>query len=294
MTDNNKQWNLSAEIVRCVRAIEIQTRRLLNGSMTGVNRSGIKGSGLEFDQIREYVIGDDVRYIDWNATSRLGRPLVKEYIEERSRTILIALDVSQSTFFGVADIDTKKYRMAELATVMTLVAHHAKDRVGLMLFSDDVEYVVPPARGMGHAHRIIEALFSFQPTKRTTNIAVALDWIARSRRKDTIAFLVSDFIGTVSDNVVRAATQSSEMVAVMCSHRFERALPCVGLLSVVDPETGVQATFDTRVLQSKNSDRCNQFRALFRRYGVRVLDIDTQHSFVAEVIKFFNRHLYTN
>jgi len=150
--------HLNADLRRKIRQIEIYTRRLLTSSLVGDSRSAVRGSGFEFDQIREYRAGDDVRFIDWNASARINELLVKEFIEERSRTIILCVDVSLSSFFGSGTAD-KKQTMAEIASVLALVAGRGKDRIGLMLFSDTVELYVPPMRGLHHTHRLIEHLF---------------------------------------------------------------------------------------------------------------------------------------
>src|SRR5690606_15018404 len=155
-----------------IKQLEIFTRRLLNGSLVGDSRSAIKGTGFEFDQIREYSCGDDIRFIDWKSSARTNKLLVKQYIEERSRTVILAVDVSHSSIFGSGTLG-KRDRIAEISCVLALVAQHGKDHVGLLLFSDDVCHYISPGSSLAHIHTIIETILTFDPIKSVTDISKA-------------------------------------------------------------------------------------------------------------------------
>lgn len=283
---------LSPELISRIRAIELYARRLLSGCTMGNSRSTVKGTGLEFDQIRDYVQGDDVRYIDWQASSRLGKLLVKEYIEERSRTILLAVDVSRSTFFGTMRDHTKRDVMSDLAAVLALVGAYAKDRVGLILFSDTVELYIPPASGLTHVHRVIRELFDYTPKKLTTRIQSALDFIARLKKRDATVFLISDFIDMHDARSLPVVASRAECIAVFCAHPHEFMFPPVGFVKVTDPETGDECIIDARKksIQELNTKLMlykKRSHEMLKRYGVRILEIAPQRPLIADVVRFF-------
>ena len=293
-----KDARITPEARRKIKQIQIHTRRLLTSSLVGDSRSAIRGSGFEFDQIREYRQGDDIRFIDWNASTRTNSLLVKEYIEERSRTILLCVDISSSVLFGSQE-NTKRDLMAEVASILALVANFGKDRTGLMLFSNEVELYIPPGRGNQHINRIIEFLFCHQAKQSTTSLQSALKRLIRERHKDAVVFLVSDFIDE-EESLTRylpVAARMYDLIALRCLDRNEKSLPSVGLLTVEDRETGELTTIDTRTngneaLQAFFAARLSTQDRLFKRYGVELLDISADSSFVADLIKFFRRRMY--
>ena len=196
---------LSKEVLQKVRSIEIHTRRLLSGTLIGDYSSAKKGSGLEFDQIRDYQEGDDVRFIDWKASARQDKLLVREYIEERSRALILAVDVSASTFFGSSD-ELKNDRYAQIASVLALVGDYSKDHVGLILFSDHVQTVIPPKAGRQHVRMIMERLFEAKPSGATV-LDGALQRLIQMNRKDAMVFLISDFY---------ASTGYEKLLRIIC------------------------------------------------------------------------------
>ena len=188
-----RQSFVTNEVLRKIKQIEIHTRRLLRGSQMGDSRSALKGTGFEFDQIREYQQGDDIRFIDWNASARMDTLLIKQFIEERSRVVMLAVDISGSGYVG--STDTLKHDiMAQVASVISVVTGFGKDRVGLILFSDDVEFYLPPGRGKRHIHTIMEYVFGYKARSKKTSITSALKKIAQLKRRDSITFIISDFM----------------------------------------------------------------------------------------------------
>jgi len=292
-----KPTRITPDVRRKMKQIQIYTRRLLTNSLVGDSRSAIRGSGFEFDQIREYRQGDDIRFIDWNASSRMNSLLVKEYIEERSRTILLCVDISSSVLFGSTDA-TKRDVMAEVASVLALVANCGKDRTGLLLFSDEVELYIPPGRGHQHVNRIIEFLFCHRSKHKTTSLQSILKRLIQERQRNAIVFLISDFIDE-DDTFKRylpIASRMYDLIALRCLDRNEKALPAVGLLTIEDRETGELTTIDTRAghnerLHSFFATRLAEQDKLFKRYGIELLDISIHSSFVADLIKFFRRRM---
>ena len=287
---------ISDDILRKIKQIEIYTKRLLNSSLVGDSRSAIKGTGFEFDQIREYQLGDDVRFIDWNSSARMNKLLVKQYIEERSRTILLAVDVSSSSFFGSAPT-LKHDIMAQVASVLALVADCGKDRVGLLLFSDEVEHYIPPGRGKFHTRTLMEYLFGYKPKHSLTRIATAFEYLAQLKRKDAMAFIISDFIDDTLENpYLSLIARSYDLVAIRCLDMNEMQLPAIGFLTVEDRETGEEIVLDMRkhnkkIMHQFFENRLLEQNRLFKKYGIGLLDVSTARPFIGDIIRFFRRRM---
>lgn len=286
---------ISPENLQKIRQIEIQTRRLLSGSLVGDARSRLKGSGFEFDQIREYQQGDDVRFIDWRSSARMNKLLVKEYIEERNRTIMLAVDCSASERFASGD-NLKSDHISQIAGVLALVANYGSDNVSLILFSDTIECFIPPARGRQHTRAILEKLFTIEPTSKKTSIKCALEFAAKQKRHDAVLFLISDFIDTGYDRSLSIVSRMYDTVAISCTDPLERSFPTVGFLELIDQETGVPCLLDTRTknqkkLQSFFDARAQEQENLFNKYGVDRLELGTAQPFMGELIRFFRRRM---
>lgn len=286
---------LSDDVIRKIKEIEIVTRRLLSGSLVGDTRSAQKGVGFEFDQLRDYQQGDDVRCIDWRASARMNKLLIKQYIEERRRTILVAVDVSYSSFFSSSDTVAHD-AFAQIASVLSLVAEYGKDQVGLLLFSDVIELYIPPAAGKFHVRRIMETVFTFEPKSKKTNIAIALEHMAKLKRKDAILFVLSDFIDVGFERQLALASMMYDVIAVRYLDKNGKTLPAVGFLTVEDMETGEINTIN---ISQKTSSAANLFlhtrlteqNNLFKKYGVSVIDIEHDRHFIEDIIRFFRRRM---
>ena len=286
---------LSKDVAKKVRQIEIHTRRLLNGALVGDNRSALKGTGLDFDQIREYQEGDDVRFIDWNSSARMNKLLVKQYIEERSRTIILAVDVSQSGLFSSSHT-LKRDVMAEVAGVLALVADYGNDHVALLLFSDEVELFIPPSKGKAQIHVLMEKLFSFKPKSKKTNITSTLKHLALLKKKDAVVFLISDFVDTGFEKLLAVVAKKYDCIAVRCLDTHERGLPSVGFLTVEDSETGQLVTIDTRraddgILSHFFKKRISVQDTMFKKYGIDCLELSNKPVFIGDIIRFFRRRM---
>lgn len=286
---------ISDEVKRNIRQIEIYTRRLLTGSLVGDTRSAIKGTGYEFDQIREYSLGDDIRFIDWNASARMNTLLIKQYVEERSRTVFLAVDISKSEFFG-SSAETKRDRAAQLASVLALVASYGNDRVGLLLFSDEVESFLPPGRGKFHIQNIMETLFTYEPKKERTSISAALAHLARLKVRDGVVFLVSDFIDSDFGTYLPLVSRKYDLIAVRSLDKLETHLPSVGFLTIEDIETGAEIEVDMRangagVIAQFLESRVLEQDKLFKKYGIDLLEIADNRPFIADVVRFFRRRM---
>jgi uncharacterized protein (DUF58 family) len=290
------------EILRQVRRIELRTRGLVDSIFGGEYQSVFRGQGMEFAEVREYQAGDDVRTIDWNVTARTGHPHVKKHVEERELTLLLALDLSGSEQFGTRG-RFKAELAAELAAVLALSAVRNNDRVGLLIFSNLVEHVVPPKKGRRHVLRLIRDVLAFRPAGTGTALNTALDYGSRLLPHRGIVFLLSDFLppdpgGPVPaewERSLRLASRRHDLVAVSISDPAESVLPDAGLLVVRDPESGaeyfvdsgspaVRAAFAERVAHER-AER----RRMFRRLGIDEVQVQVGEPFVAPLLAFFRR-----
>ena len=285
------------EILKKVRKIEIRTNRLVTDSLAGQYHSVFKGRGMNFDSVREYVPGDEVRTIDWNVTARAGKPFVKKFIEERELTLLLMVDVSASGDFGSGS-QSKRELAAELASVLAFSAIKNSDKVGLLLFSDKVELYVPPRKGRRHVLRIVREVLGFEPTSHGTDLVEALDFVNHVIGRRAIVFLISDFqTGSMpSENLRRALRQTNrrhDLVAMPIEDARERFLPDLGVVAIEDAETGELVELDTRnpaVRQRFHQiaeERATQLRRVFNAEAVDSLRLETDKPYVAGLMAFF-------
>lgn len=282
---------LSKEVRSKLRHLEIHTRRLLSGTQVGTYSSAQKGSGMEFDQIREYQQGDDVRFIDWKGTARSDSLLVRQYIEERNRSIMIVVDGSASMQCGSTE-ELKQDTAAQLASVLALVAHYGKDQAGLLIFSDDVHESLTPAYGIAHTHRLMEKVFTHQGSGRSS-LATACEKLIRLNRKDSIVFLISDFIDTGAEQVLKTVSKKYDTVALVCRDQRETTFPSCGMLPVYDPETGSVTYLNTRTatLQSLLKQEYDHADMMLRRAGIDRFLVHPGKPFIGDFIRFCRQRL---
>lgn len=281
-----------AEVLRQVRRIEVRTRRLVDSRFAGEYRSLFKGQGMEFAEVREYQPGDEVRSIDWNVSARMGRPFVKRYVEERELTIMLALDLSGSSRFGTR-AHFKHDLAIELAGVLALAATRNNDRVGLMLFSDQVEHALPARKGRKHALRLIRDLLTVQPKGRGTSMAVAVDRLMRLLPHRSVVFLASDFIAPDLEKPLARLAQRHDVIAVTLEDPSERVLPDIGAARLEDPETGDVVEIDTshpavrKAFAARVRADDEARRKLFGRLGLDEIIVHTEHGYVDALLAFF-------
>ena len=284
--------HVSPELLRQVRLIELKTRGLVNTLFTGEYRSVFKGQGMEFSEVREYVPGDEIRTIDWNVTARTGRPHVKRYIEERELTVMLAMDLSGSERFGTVR-RFKSELVTEFATLIAMSAVRNNDKVGVIFFTDQVEYVVPPRKGKRHAMRLVRDFLAFEPKGTQTDFTPALQQLNGTLHHHSIVFLVSDFMTQGYERALRILTQRHDVIAVSINDPSEHVLPDVGVARLLDPETkayievdtsdaGVRAAYTEQV----NSEIAAR-RKLLGRLGVDEIPLVTAQSSVEPLLKFF-------
>jgi uncharacterized protein (DUF58 family) len=285
---------ISPDILRQVKLLELRTRGLVNSLFTGEYRSVFKGQGMEFAEVREYQPGDEVRSIDWNVTARMQRPYVKRYIEERELTVMLAVDVSGSERFGTRR-RFKSEVASELAAVLAMSAIRNNDRVGCVMFTDTIEHVVPPRKGRRHALRLIRDILAFEPKGRRTDIGGATEYLNKMLAHKAIIFLISDFLGDNIERPLKLLAQRHDVVAVTVDDPSERELPDIGLVRLMDPETGetldvdtsdprVRAQFDTHV-----SEDARHRRHLLRRLAIDEIPVNTDQGIMDPLLKFFRQ-----
>jgi uncharacterized protein (DUF58 family) len=280
------------EILKKVKQIQIRSSRLVNDVLAGEYVSVFKGRGMEFDEVREYQPGDDIRTIDWNVTARLGHPYIKRYTEERELTIMFLVDLSFSGEFG-----SKKQFKNEIATeicaLLALSAVRNNDKVGLILFTDKIEKFVPPKKGKTHVLRVIREVLYYKPENKGTDISIALEYLLKVTKRKAVCFLVSDFITEGFERALRIANKRHDMVAVSITDPRELEIPNVGFVELEDAETGEITLVDTS--DRKMMERYNKFNIknmedrskLLRSMGVDLVDVRTDSSYVEPIMKFF-------
>lgn len=281
----------TAELFKKARKIEIAARRLVDEQLGGQYHSVFKGRGLIFSDVRPYYAGDDVRTIDWNITARMNFPHVKQFVEERDRTVNLVIDMSASGYFGSVG-ESKRDLAAELAAVVAFSAIKNNDRVGLYIVTDKVERFVPPKKGRRHVLRVIGEILTFEPASRGTDLAEALDLLAKIARRRSVVFLVSDFLSEGWEQAMRIARQRHELVPVVVGDPLERELPSVGILVLEDLETGEVVELDTSGRAGREFAQRARVRAALRdqalrRLNVDVVEIQTDESYVDALIAFF-------
>ena len=286
----------TAEILKKVRQIEIQTNKLVSETFAGEYLSAFKGQGIEFAEVREYTPGDDVRAIDWNVTARTGVPFIKKYNETRELTLVIACDVSASQRFGSVD-KLKQETAAELAALFAFSAMRNNDKVGLLLFSDKIELFVPPKKGKKHILRLIRELVAFEPQGRGTDMALALKTLVQVLRRQGILVLISDYLSPLEqfEKPLKLAAKKFDLIPVVVTDNLERGLPaCAACMTVVDPETGQEGTLALTAamnerLQEDARQRTENLTKLFNPLKVEPITVDTAQPAADPVIAFFRR-----
>jgi uncharacterized protein (DUF58 family) len=303
------------EILKKIRQIELRTNRLVSETLAGQYHSVFKGQGMNFDEVREYQPGDEVRTIDWNVTARMNHPFVKKFVEERELTLMLVVDVSGSGLFGSSE-QSKRELAAEIASVLAFSAIRNNDKVGLILFSDEVEKFIPPRKGRRHVLRVIREVLFFEPKRRGTDLNGALEFMLRVTPHKAIAVIISDFIGSpavggkrsrklrpqmmlleslaqASFTMLRQANRRHDVVAVQIADRYELELPALGRLVLNDAETGEIVEVNTGDERKRAAFAQRQARAqaetarLFRSAGIDAIQLRTDRPYGVELSRFF-------
>ena len=282
------------ELLKKVRKIEIKTRRLSDHVFGGEYHSTFKGRGMTFSEVRQYQYGDDVRNIDWNVTARYNEPHIKIFEEERELTMMLVVDVSGSKQFGTHE-QFKNEFVTEIAATLAFSATQNNDKIGLVLFSSDVELFIPPKKGRPHVLRIIRELLEFKPKKKQTAVSEALRFLSSVLKKKAIVFLLSDFMATGYKQNLKIMAGKHDVTGIRVYDRSEVEIPKLGLVQMVDQETGRSILVNTnlkRVRQSYanlQSEQVNYFKDSFKKAGAGCLDCRTDESYVKKLLGYFKQ-----
>ena len=283
---------LPKEIVHKIRRIQITTNRLVNESLAGEYHSVFKGRGMEFDEVREYQHGDDVRTIDWNVTSRAGRPFVKRYVEERELTVMLLIDASASGNFGSTD-KMKAEIAAEISALLAFSAIKNNDRVGAILFTDRVEKFIPPRRGSTHVLRVIREVLFHKPESRGTSIQKALEHLNFVVHKRSVVFLITDLLDQGFDQALKVANRKHDIVIIQIVDPREKELPKVGILEMSDAETGEIIRIDTSLSWVRDTFQKNwnrnqaELTKLFKSHRMDRIIVETGKPYDVPLVRFF-------
>jgi uncharacterized protein (DUF58 family) len=283
---------LPREVIRQIRRLQLKARRAVEDLLGGEYHSVFKGSGIAFEEVREYLPGDDIRTIDWNVTARMGHPFIKRFIEERELTVLLVVDCSASNQFGTG-LQQKREVAAELAAVLAFSAISNNDRVGLVQFTDRVEHFVPPRKGTRHVLRLIRDVLFYQPQYRGTSLRAGLDYLNRVLHRRSIVFLLSDFLDKDYESAFKRTGRRHDLVAVRITDPREEVLPAIGLLELEDAETGARRLLDTNHPQVRQAYasaaalRHQTLRQIARSASIDLIEVATDGSHLDALIRFF-------
>ncbi|MBF0385332.1 MAG: DUF58 domain-containing protein [Candidatus Omnitrophica bacterium] len=308
---------LPKELFKKIRQIEITTSRLVTDVFAGQYHSVFKGQGIEFDEVREYQLGDDIRSIDWNVTARTGKPHIKKYVEERELTVMILVDASSSCRFGTVN-QLKSTIAAEIAAILASSAIRNNDKVGIIIFSDKIEKFIPPRKGLKHVLRVIREVLYFKPERQGTDLIFALEYLNKVTSRKTVSFIVSDFIyppapkaadpaaglygeklgqlrGLSLKQVMSITNKKHDLVAITLNDPKDRAMPKLGLINFRDPETGMSTLVDTssrkfqEIFKDNVSKQLTAREELFKWARVDHIDISTDIPYENALVKFFRQ-----
>jgi len=280
------------ELLKKVRKIEIKTRRLSDHIFSGEYHTSFKGRGMTFSEVRQYQYGDDIRAIDWNVTARYNEPYIKIFEEERELTMLLMVDVSGSENFGSKN-QFKKEIVTEIAATLAFSATQNNDKIGLILFSDETELYIPPKKGRSHVLRIIRELIEFEPKSKQTDVSQALKFLSGTQKKKAIVFLISDFMTDEYENTLKIASKKHDITGIRVYDIREEKMPNVGMVSMLDAETGQTVLVDTssksvRLNYEKYyQDKVNYFKETFRKSGSGTVNTRVDESYVTKLLGYF-------
>jgi uncharacterized protein (DUF58 family) len=282
------------EVLQKVRRIEIKTKRVVDSILSGEYHSAFKGKGMEFSEVRGYVEGDDIRNIDWNVTARMGDPYVKKHQEERELTVMLMVDASASGSFGSVN-KFKGETGVELCALLAFSAIKNKDRVGLIIFTSEVELYIPPKKGKNHVLHVIRELLYFNPKGKKTDVGAALSFLNGVQTKKAVVFLVSDFFTPTFDKALRVSARRHDLIAVTINDPRESVFPDVGLVELEDAESGRTVLVDSgskefrELYKKKMENKWNSVSNLFKSNGVDEIPVSTETEYVEPLVKFFKK-----
>jgi uncharacterized protein (DUF58 family) len=280
------------ELLKKVRKIEIKTRRLSDHIFSGEYHTSFKGRGMTFSEVRQYQYGDDIRAIDWNVTARYNEAHVKVFEEERELTMMLMVDISGSENFG-STTQFKKEIVIEIAATMAFSATQNNDKIGLILFSDEIELYIPPKKGRSHVLRLIRELIEFEPKSHKTDIAQALKFLSSTQKKKAIVFMISDFMCENYEQTLKIASKKHDVTGIRVYDIREEKMPNLGMVTMLDAETGRTQLIDTsskavRMNYERHyQDKVNYFKESFRKSGSGIVSTRVDESYVTKLLSYF-------
>ena len=286
----------AGEIIKRIRKIEIKTRGLSKNIFSGEYHSAFKGVGMSFAEVRAYKYGDEVKNIDWNVTARTNEPYVKTFEEERELTVMLLIDISKSTFFG-SKSKLKSEVAAEISAVLAFSAITNNDKVGAILFTDKIEKFIPPKKGKKHILRIIREIIFFQPENRGTDLGMALKYLNNVNKKRSIVFILSDFMTEGYETPLRLAGKKHDVIGIHIFDKAEFSLPSIGLVKIIDPETGDKKIIDTgskslkKQYEKNYAENFKYFKNNFNKIGLDTVEIGVKDDYTLALHKFFKRRM---
>ena len=285
---------LPREILRKVKRIEIRTRGLVDSFFGGEYHSSFKGRGMTFSEVREYQPGDDVRLIDWNVTARSGSPFIKVFEEERELTVILLVDISSSGSFGSKNYQ-KKGISAEIASLLGFSAIKNNDKVGLILFSNDIVKYIPPKKGKSHVLRVVRELLYTKPNFKGTSIKNALEFLMKVTKRKAVVFLLSDFLDEGFLDSLKITARKHDLVGINIFDSYEQSFPNIGMIKAEDAETGVKFWIDTsndhylKQMNDSNTKKTNEFYKSTQKMGLDIIPISTSEDYVEPLMRFFKK-----
>uniref|UniRef100_UPI00404ADF89 DUF58 domain-containing protein n=1 Tax=Flavobacterium sp. TaxID=239 RepID=UPI00404ADF89 len=280
------------EILKKVRKIEIKTRRLSDHIFSGEYHTSFKGRGMTFSEVRQYQYGDDVRAIDWNVTARYNEPFVKVFEEERELTMMLMVDISGSESFGTKN-QLKRDMITEIAATLAFSATHNNDKIGLLLFSDQIELFIPPKKGKSHVLRIIRELIEFESKSKKTDLSQALKYLSSVLKKKAIVFLISDFMVKDYEHTLKIASKRHDVTGIRVFDQREESIPNIGVVNMLDAETGETLLVDTTSNKVRMDyekyyrENVNYFKDIFSKCGAGTISSRVDESYVTKLLSYF-------
>lgn len=280
------------DLLKKVRKIEIKTRRLSDHIFSGEYHTSFKGRGMTFSEVRQYQYGDDVRAIDWNVTARYNEPFVKVFEEERELTMMLLVDISGSESFGTKN-QLKRDMVTEIAATLAFSATQNNDKIGLLLFSDQIELYIPPKKGKSHVLRIIRELIEFEPKSKKTDLSQALKYLSSVMKKKAIVFVISDFMTTAYEHTLKIASKRHDVTGIRVFDQREESIPNIGIVNLLDAETGETLVVDTNSESVRQNyekfylENVSYFRDIFSKCGAGTISSRVDESYVTKLLGYF-------
>ena len=295
--ENNSTSKKSKDLLKSIKKIEIKTSRIVNNYFVGEYHSMFKGRGMEFDEVREYSVFDDIRAMDWKVTARYGRPFIKCFKEERELTVFIMADISESNNYSSVN-KLKKDIIVELTASFAFSAVKNNDKVGLILFTDGIEKFVPPRKGRNHILRIIKEILEYKPHSKKTDIANSLLYFNKIQKRHSILILITDFFSDMPKREIEIASKRHDVIACIVGDKREKYIDDMGIISIVDPETNESMYIDTsnKQIRNKYNNKIKKYMddkiSFLRRHNIDTLEISTEGDYTKSLMNFFKKRAH--